>query len=86
MYESITIMGERGQITIPKSIREIAGLNPKDKLIVKIEEKKIVVEKPQKEKEELIKEYFEKYSWLEKEVDEEWKHASKEADVVLDDC
>ncbi len=45
MYETIVVMGERGQITIPKTIREIQGLKPKDKVIVKIEDKRIVVEK-----------------------------------------
>ena len=57
MYESVTVVGERGQITIPKTIREKEGLKKKDKVIVKIENDKIVVEKAlsKKEKENLRK-------------------------------
>jgi AbrB family looped-hinge helix DNA binding protein len=87
VYESIAVVGERGQITIPKTIREVEGINAKDKVIVKIENKKIVVEKKlsKKEKEELMKEYYQKYSKLDEEIEEEWKYASKEADEMLDD-
>ncbi len=87
MYESVSVVGERGQITIPKNIREKEGLKKKDKVIVKIEGNKIVVEKAQskKEKEELMKEYYKKYAKLEEEVCEEWDTASTEASSELDD-
>lgn len=87
MYESTTVVGERGQITIPKSIRESEGLKPRDKVIVKIENEKIVVEKAlsKKKKEELIREYYQKYCQLEKKIAKEWEHVSKEADEMLDD-
>ena len=87
MYESITVVGERGQITIPKDIRDKEGLKPKDKIIVKIENNQIIVEKAlsKKEKEKLIKEYYLKYSKLEEETTRDWEHASKEADAMLDD-
>lgn len=87
MYESFTVMGERGQITIPKDIRDKEGLKPKDKVIVKIEDNKIIIEKSisKKEKEKLIKEYYKKYGKFEEEVAEEWKYVSKEADAMLDD-
>ena len=56
MYESVTTVGERGQITLPKIIREKEGLKSKDKVIVKIEGARIVVEKTmsKKEKEKLM--------------------------------
>ena len=87
MYEQVTVVGERGQITIPKAIREIEGLKPGNKVIVKIEDNKIIVEKPlsKKEKDKLMQEYFTKYRKLEEEVAEEWKYASKEADAMIDD-
>lgn len=87
MYESITVVGERGQITIPKAIREIEGIKAKDRIIVKIEDHKIVVEKAlsKKEKEELIKEYYQKYYEFEKKINKDWEHVSKEADAMLDD-
>ncbi len=73
LYESIVIVGDRGQITIPKIIREKKGLRPRDKAIVKIEDEKIIVEKHygKEEKEKLIKEYFKKYSEFEKQISKE---------------
>jgi len=87
MYESITVVGERGQITIPKIIREKQGLEKKDKAIVKIENGKIVVEKAlsKKEKEKLMKEFYIKYAKLNEKVAEEWKYSTKEADEMLDE-
>ncbi len=50
MYEHLSIVGQRGQITLPKDIRDKEGIRPKDKVIVKIEDDKIVVEKTVKRK------------------------------------
>ena len=87
MYEHVGVVGERGQITIPKAIRKIRGIRPKDKVVVKLEGGKIVVEKDmtRKEKGKLMKEYFHKYGKLNKEIEEEWKHASSEANRYLDE-
>ncbi|MFH0713958.1 MAG: AbrB/MazE/SpoVT family DNA-binding domain-containing protein [Candidatus Micrarchaeota archaeon] len=83
----MTIMGERGQITIPKAIREMEGLKPGNQIVVKIENSKIIVEKPlnKKEKEKLMAEGYKKMAKLDEETAEEWKNASKEADAMLDD-
>lgn len=87
MFESICTVGERGQITLPKTIRNITGIKNKDKLIVKIENEKVIVEKLQnkKEKEKLMKEYYQKYSKQTLEVAQEWEHASTEADAIMND-
>jgi len=87
LYESVCVVGERGQITIPKAIREIEGVKPGEEVVVKIEEGRIVVEKKmsKKKKEELMKEFYIKYADLNEKIAEEWKHASKEADRLLDD-
>ncbi len=87
MYESTTIMGERGQITIPKAIRDLEGLKPGNKVVVKIEDNQIIVEKPlsKKEKEKLMAEGYKKMAKLDEETAEEWKYVSKEADAILDD-
>ncbi len=87
MYESTTVVGERGQITIPKIIREKEGLKAKDKVIVKIENDKIVVEKALSvsEKEKLMLEGYKKMAKLDKEMEEEMRFVSKEADEMLDD-
>lgn len=85
VFESIAVVGERGQITIPKTIREIGGIKAKDKVTVKIEDDKIVVEKvlTKKQKEELMKEYFIKYAELHKKVNKEWEITDKEANRFL---
>ena len=87
MYESVTVVGERGQITIPKAIREKEGLKTKDKVIVKIEGNRIVVEKTlsKKENEKLMIEGYKKTAKKGQEIEEEMKYASKEADEMLDD-
>ncbi len=87
MYESVCTVGERGQITIPKHIRKIRGIKAKDKVVMKIDGDKILVEKAvsKKEKEELMKEFHLKYAKLNKQIDEEWKFASVEADRLLDE-
>jgi len=87
MYESMTKVGERGQITIPKEIRKKESLMPKDLVIVKIENGKIIIEKAvsKKEKEALMIEGYKKMTKLDKEIEEELKYISKEADAMLDD-
>ncbi|MFH1256175.1 MAG: AbrB/MazE/SpoVT family DNA-binding domain-containing protein [Candidatus Diapherotrites archaeon] len=87
MYETLVTVGERGQITIPKTIREMKGLKKNDKAIVMLKDNDIVVEKVlnKKEKEELMKEYYKKYGWIDREIEEEMKYVSTEADRLLDD-
>ena len=45
MYESYAVVGERGQITLPKIIREKANIKSKERLIVKIENNSVLIEK-----------------------------------------
>jgi len=87
MYETITVVGERGQITIPKDIRELENLKAKDRVIVKLEGSKIVVEKKlnKREKEKLMKEYYLKYAKENEELCREMEPASLEAGRLLDD-
>jgi len=87
MYESISIVGERGQITIPKTIRELEGLKAKDRVIVKVEDKRIVVEKllSRKEKEKLMIEGYKKTAKLSLEICKEWEAADREANRFLDE-
>lgn len=87
MYESISVVGERGQITIPKTIRELEGLKAKDRVIVRVEGNKIVVEKAlvRKDKEKLMKEYYIKYAGLHKKINKEWEVVDREANRFLDE-
>ncbi|MFA5358135.1 MAG: AbrB/MazE/SpoVT family DNA-binding domain-containing protein [archaeon] len=87
MFESICVVGERGQITLPKVIRQINGIKSKDKLVVKMENQKMVVEKLQnkQEIEKSLKEYHSKYAKRDLEICEDWKQIDKETDAMLDD-
>ena len=87
MYESVTVVGERGQITIPKNIRDLEDIKPKDKVIVKIENDRIVVEKAlgKAEKEKLMAEGYKKMGKQGLELENELRHVSKEADAMLDE-
>lgn len=81
MYESITVVGERGQITIPKVIRELEKIRPGNKMIVKFENERIVLEKVlgKKYKEELMKEYYSRYAMDNRKLGEEMVEASSGA-------
>lgn len=87
MYESVSIVGERGQITIPKIIREKEGIKMHDKVVVKLEDKKIVVEKilGKKEKEALMIEGYKKTAKLSLEICKEWEVTEKEVNRFLDE-
>ena len=43
MYETITVVGERGQITIPKIIRELEQISAKVRAILKVENERVLV-------------------------------------------
>ncbi len=94
MFEAIATIGERGQITLPKNIRTIKGLKNKDRVLIKIENEKIIVEKMQstqtqtqskEEIEVLMKEYYIKYGKENEKEVREWDSASKEANEMIDD-
>lgn len=89
LYEHISVVGERGQVTIPKDIREIEGIKEKDKVIIKIEDNKIVIEKIQsvekKKQIQLLKEGYKKFARLSLEVTNEFEHADNSANRFLDD-
>ena len=85
MYETIAIVGERGQITIPKTIRKVKGIRAKDEVIIGVEDGKIMVEKTstKKEKEMLLKEYYSRYAGLHRRINKDWEVLDKEANRFL---
>jgi AbrB family looped-hinge helix DNA binding protein len=86
LFESESVIGERGQVTIPKIIREKKNLVAGEKVVFKIEGDKIIMEKnkiDKKEKERLMKEYYTKFAKENEELSEEIVGASSE--VVLND-
>jgi AbrB family looped-hinge helix DNA binding protein len=87
MFEKIISVGERGQITIPKEVRDEEGIKPKDKILFQRKNGKNIFKKivNKKELEKQIQEYYEKYSAFENKINKEWENVSKEADVMLDE-
>jgi AbrB family looped-hinge helix DNA binding protein len=87
MFEKIVSVGERGQITIPKELRDEEGIKPKDKILFQRKNGKNVFKKitSKKELESQIKEYYKKYYSFEKKIADDWKYVSKEADAILDE-
>jgi bifunctional DNA-binding transcriptional regulator/antitoxin component of YhaV-PrlF toxin-antitoxin module len=83
----VCVVGERGQITLPKIIRDLKGVKAKEKVIVKVENGLIVVEKmhSKKEKEKLMAEGYRKTAKLSLELAEEMDSSSSEAWGLLDD-
>jgi AbrB family looped-hinge helix DNA binding protein len=87
MFEKIVSVGERGQVTIPKELRDEEGIKPKDKILFQRKNGKNIFKKV-KSKKEIEKELAKGYEQMAKislEVEDEWKYASKEADAMLDD-
>ncbi|MEI7961908.1 MAG: AbrB/MazE/SpoVT family DNA-binding domain-containing protein [archaeon] len=87
MFESICTVGERGQITLPKVIRDIGKIRGKDKVIVKIENNKVIVEKylGKKDLEKRMLEGYRKMAKQNAKENNEWKAVDKETDAMLDD-
>ena len=87
MYEHLSIVGQRGQITLPKDIREKEGIKHKDKVIVKIEDNKIVVEKTrtQKDRKAEMIEGYRHLATLDQTTEGDFAYASAEADGMMDD-
>ena len=70
-------VGERGQVTIPKNIREKEGIRPGDEVEVVDREGSILVRK--KPQEEELKEGYRRMARRDKKVGEEMLKATEEA-------
>jgi bifunctional DNA-binding transcriptional regulator/antitoxin component of YhaV-PrlF toxin-antitoxin module len=89
MYVDKTILGERGQIVIPKPIRQMLALKKKDVMIVKVKTCGIYLEKEQelskKSKEKLMAQAYKERAKQSLEICDDWKHVDKETDDLLGD-
>ncbi|MDY7082045.1 MAG: AbrB/MazE/SpoVT family DNA-binding domain-containing protein [Halobacteria archaeon] len=74
-------VGERGQVTIPKEMREKLGISGGDEIVVHEEDGKIILKTPVS-RDELAEGYRRRTEEL-KELDHEMAETSKEADEVL---
>ncbi|WP_436930010.1 AbrB/MazE/SpoVT family DNA-binding domain-containing protein [Halosimplex halobium] len=77
-------VGERGQVTIPKGIRERLGIDGGDEVVVREDDGRVVIEKPVT-REELAAGYRATAERA-REIAEEMEHTSSEADDYLGDA
>ena len=71
-------VGERGQVTIPKDIREKENIRSGDEVEFHDEDGEVRIEKKE-DLEERLKEGYKAMAERDREVNEEWKHVSREA-------
>ena len=87
MYASYTKVGERGQITIPKIIRDSANIKYNDKLIVRIDNNQILIEKivPKQEKQKLLEKGYKAMAKEDLKILKAFKNVDKETNKYLGD-
>jgi AbrB family looped-hinge helix DNA binding protein len=76
-------VGERGQVTIPKDLRERLGISGGDEVVVREEDGKVVVEKPVTPAD--LAEGYRKRSERDRQIAAEMDEVSSEADDRLGD-
>ncbi len=87
MYEGYTVVGQRGQITIPKDIRDKINLKEKDKLLVRLKENNLIVEKikTKKDIENLMVEGYKALAKINQETLNDFKHVDDESESLIGD-
>ena len=76
-------VGERGQVTIPKDLRERFGIEGGDEVEIHEEDGKLVIERPVT-REDLAEGYRQRAART-RQLAEDLKHVSREADEQLGD-
>ena len=68
-------MSKKGQIVIPKEIREKFGIKPGDAVIFRIQDDKVIIEKIQEKMSEILKnsKQIEKSLDFQRKLREEWE-------------
>ncbi len=77
-------VGERGQVTIPKELRERFGITGGDEVVIHEEEGKLVIERPVTHEE--LAEGYRQRARRTRELADELAGVSKEADERLGDA
>jgi AbrB family looped-hinge helix DNA binding protein len=77
-------VGERGQVTLPKELREKLDIHGGDKVIVHEEDGKITIEKPVGR--DVLAEGYRQYAAESKAVEEEMAGVSRESNRYLGDA
>jgi len=76
-------VGDRGQVTLPKTLRDEFGISGGDEVVIRTESGKIVIEKPVS-REDLAAGYRARADQLQ-EINDEMAGVSQEADEYLDE-
>jgi AbrB family looped-hinge helix DNA binding protein len=76
-------VGDRGQVTIPKELREAFGIEGGDEVVVHEESDKIVIEKPVSEAD--LAEGYQRRAERDDRLADEFAGVSREADAQLDE-
>jgi AbrB family looped-hinge helix DNA binding protein len=87
MYENISSIGERGQITIPKLIRLKQNIKSKDRMLITVNKEYIILKKIDS-KEDIKQKMIKGYKELAKkslELENEFKNTSKEANDIIEE-
>lgn len=74
-------VGERGEVTIPEQLREEADIHGGDEVVIDREEGKIVIRKAVTDEDAAAA--YEEHAERAREVNDEWKHTSTEANEDL---
>lgn len=77
-------VGQRGQVTLPKELREQLGIHGGDDVVVHREDDRIVIEKPVT-RDDLAEGYRQRAD-RNRELAEEWEGTSQEANEYLGDA
>jgi len=77
-------VGERGQVTIPKELRERFGITGGDEVVIHEDGGKLVIERPLTHEE--LAEGYRQRAQQSRELAEEFEGVSKEADEHLGDA
>jgi AbrB family looped-hinge helix DNA binding protein len=77
-------VGDRGQVTIPKGLREAFGIEGGDEVVVHEESNKIVIEKPVSRED--LAEGYRRRAERDARLADELAGVSREADARLDDA
>jgi AbrB family looped-hinge helix DNA binding protein len=87
MYEGYTVIGQRGQITIPKEIRDKLNFKEKDKLILKLKENNLTIAKikTKEEHKKLMIEGYKYLSKLNKEILDDFSAVDNETESLIGD-
>lgn len=87
MYEAYTLVGQRGQITIPKEIRDKLNIKEKDKLFLTIKSNNVIVKKVLSDNDlnKLMAEGYKKMHKIDKETIDDFKYVDSEANAYVGD-